>query len=725
MEMEEEEEKKKDGSAEVGRWNKFLPRMLLRVLLVEADDSTRQIIAALLRKCGYKVAAVRDGLKAWEALKGRPHNIDLILTEVELPSISGFALLTLVMEHDICKNIPVVMMSSHDSISMVFKCMLKGASDFLIKPVRRNELKNLWQHVWRRRTPTGGHVSQHLAVRPHKVEATSENIAASNYSSGYAVSTQKNKECSEKGSDAQISKLTRKEILCGNYALYGIFYAIYSSCTTPNLEAESAYIQNMQGLLQPKSRNASNLSDTDKGKHEGCVKLDKESVMPESETGGKSLRLGSEISLCNEAYNSPAFRMEEDHACAKTMSWDEGVEPASHREKANITSESHGCNDELIEPSAEAIDLIGTFDNQSKCTYGHSSFNDGANKFGFAPPLELSLRRCHSSSSKNQGIDEGHTLNHSSASAFSWYNSGKTLQPLFPTLVSNSTEAKEGINNSHKQLSNQILEKTVDTSQLPGAALSNSQENMTTLVIGQSGQVEAAFPSAPLGLIPVPAVRLDSLCAGYRHVFPPLYYTKSGLPRVWSPKSTSQQEQSPVPMSSSHQSNPEIHESQQSYCPFGVTTDNSTDQTVHEQENNLECCEDLRHGSPATSQSGRSSLCNDVVNHLNSSAHTSICNRSDGNATSPAPVVRVTAAESVNGEGHFIQDGFKGIDSNRSIQREAALMKFRLKRKDRCYEKKVRYQSRKRLAEQRPRVKGQFVRQVQTDPPTTDAVGCQ
>lgn len=44
----------KDDSSEVVLWEKFLPRMVLRVLLVEADDSTRQIIAALLRKCGYR-----------------------------------------------------------------------------------------------------------------------------------------------------------------------------------------------------------------------------------------------------------------------------------------------------------------------------------------------------------------------------------------------------------------------------------------------------------------------------------------------------------------------------------------------------------------------------------------------------------------------------------------------------------------------------------------------
>lgn len=41
-------------------------------------------------------------------------------------------------------------MSSHDSVSMVFKCMLKGAADFLVKPIRKNELGNLWQHVWRK-----------------------------------------------------------------------------------------------------------------------------------------------------------------------------------------------------------------------------------------------------------------------------------------------------------------------------------------------------------------------------------------------------------------------------------------------------------------------------------------------------------------------------------------------------------------------------------------------
>ena len=51
---EEKKSEEKDGSLEVVRSESFLPRMFLRVLLVEADDSTRQIISALLRKCSYR-----------------------------------------------------------------------------------------------------------------------------------------------------------------------------------------------------------------------------------------------------------------------------------------------------------------------------------------------------------------------------------------------------------------------------------------------------------------------------------------------------------------------------------------------------------------------------------------------------------------------------------------------------------------------------------------------
>jgi pseudo-response regulator 7 len=45
-----------------------------------------------------------------------------------------------------------------------------------------------------------------------------------------------------------------------------------------------------------------------------------------------------------------------------------------------------------------------------------------------------------------------------------------------------------------------------------------------------------------------------------------------------------------------------------------------------------------------------------------------------------------------------------------AANRRAALEKLREKKKMRCFEKKVRYESRRRLAESRPRIRGQFVK---------------
>ncbi|KAJ8538323.1 hypothetical protein K7X08_014863 [Anisodus acutangulus] len=91
-----------------------------------------------------------NGLQAWKILENRTNQIDLVLSEVVMPCLSGIRLLCKIMSHKTHNNIPVIMMSSHDSVGLVFKCLSKGAADFLVKPIRKNELKNLWQHVWRR-----------------------------------------------------------------------------------------------------------------------------------------------------------------------------------------------------------------------------------------------------------------------------------------------------------------------------------------------------------------------------------------------------------------------------------------------------------------------------------------------------------------------------------------------------------------------------------------------
>uniref|UniRef100_A0A2P2M218 Uncharacterized protein MANES_01G239500 n=1 Tax=Rhizophora mucronata TaxID=61149 RepID=A0A2P2M218_RHIMU len=272
-------------------------------------------------------------------------------------------------------------MSSDDSLSTVLKCMLKGAADFLLKPVRRNELRNIWQHVWRRQTPPAGHIPPMSYDAQHKIEAIAQNNAASDQSSDCATLTQKNRECGEKESDDQ-------------------------------------------GFSQLKCRSASNLANAEREKYEKHVKLDKESVDSGCKAGERSNKLGAP---CNGPYNSTALKLGEELGFAQTLTRVERLGTERDRENTHIT---HCNGSEPFKPSASAIDLISTFDNSSKCTYGHSGSNVGTNEFEFCPQLELSLRRFYPITSNGKGVDEKYSLNHSNASAFSWYNS-KTLQPFF------------------------------------------------------------------------------------------------------------------------------------------------------------------------------------------------------------------------------------------------------------------------------------------------------
>lgn len=54
------------------------------------------------------VVAVENGLEAWKILEDLTNQIDLILTEVVTPSLSGIGLLRKIMSHKIRKNIPVI-----------------------------------------------------------------------------------------------------------------------------------------------------------------------------------------------------------------------------------------------------------------------------------------------------------------------------------------------------------------------------------------------------------------------------------------------------------------------------------------------------------------------------------------------------------------------------------------------------------------------------------------
>ncbi|KAJ4969789.1 hypothetical protein NE237_002888 [Protea cynaroides] len=147
----------KDGDGGGGSNNKipFLDRSKVKILLCDNDDKSSKEVFSLLCKCSYQVTSVRTARQVIDALNAEGPDIDIILTEVDLPMAKGLKLLKYIMRDKELRRIPIIMMSAQDEVSVVVKCLRLGAADFLVKPLRTNELLNLWTHMWRRRRMLG------------------------------------------------------------------------------------------------------------------------------------------------------------------------------------------------------------------------------------------------------------------------------------------------------------------------------------------------------------------------------------------------------------------------------------------------------------------------------------------------------------------------------------------------------------------------------------------
>jgi sigma-B regulation protein RsbU (phosphoserine phosphatase) len=110
-----------------------------RLLIVDNDQLSRDILSRNLKREGYAIEVETDGLHALERLK--EGKFDLLLWEVTLPSLSGFDLLTRIKKDTALQHIPVVLLSEQAESENVIRCIEAGAEDYLSKPFNPALLK--------------------------------------------------------------------------------------------------------------------------------------------------------------------------------------------------------------------------------------------------------------------------------------------------------------------------------------------------------------------------------------------------------------------------------------------------------------------------------------------------------------------------------------------------------------------------------------------------------
>ena len=110
-----------------------------QLLLVDDDASLLRLLTIRLEGEGFTVTAVEDGQNALRKLQN--NNFDVVLSDLRMPGLDGLALFEQIM--GIRKDIPVILMTAHGTISDAVAATQRGVFGFLPKPVDHDELRTL------------------------------------------------------------------------------------------------------------------------------------------------------------------------------------------------------------------------------------------------------------------------------------------------------------------------------------------------------------------------------------------------------------------------------------------------------------------------------------------------------------------------------------------------------------------------------------------------------
>ncbi len=109
-------------------------------VIVVADDSisVRKFVGRMLEKNGYRVKLAADGLEAAELVA--QHGCHLVITDLEMPRMTGYELMVQLRQSPATRRIPVMVVTSRAGAKHRDRAIKEGAASFLTKPVQEDQL---------------------------------------------------------------------------------------------------------------------------------------------------------------------------------------------------------------------------------------------------------------------------------------------------------------------------------------------------------------------------------------------------------------------------------------------------------------------------------------------------------------------------------------------------------------------------------------------------------
>ena len=109
----------------------------LNILIVDDDESIRDMLSIVLKDENYNVLTAEDGNRAITHLK--KNKINLVISDIKMPDMDGIELLNYIKKKN--EKIPVIMITGHASTNDAIEAMKIGAEQYITKPFNIDELK--------------------------------------------------------------------------------------------------------------------------------------------------------------------------------------------------------------------------------------------------------------------------------------------------------------------------------------------------------------------------------------------------------------------------------------------------------------------------------------------------------------------------------------------------------------------------------------------------------
>ncbi|BAZ07352.1 hybrid sensor histidine kinase/response regulator [Calothrix sp. NIES-3974] len=123
------------------------------VLVVDDAISLRQTISLTLQKYGYQVIQAENGIEALEKLQHHPE-ISLVISDLEMPRMNGFELLSHVRQNPSIKDKPIVILTSRSAEKHRQLASALGATAYLTKPYLEHEFLATVEGIFRENSPS-------------------------------------------------------------------------------------------------------------------------------------------------------------------------------------------------------------------------------------------------------------------------------------------------------------------------------------------------------------------------------------------------------------------------------------------------------------------------------------------------------------------------------------------------------------------------------------------